>query len=296
MPEVLIEIAGGAIIAWTLREVFRDLFQPSGSGSLSAWVGRFLFEVARRWHWLLSIAGPLTIVAVICCWTLLMTVGFGLIYWPNFPDSFQTPSPEAHFPGAIPAVLYFSLVSLTTLAAGTMTAQSAGLRIAAALESLIGIALITASVTWIVMIYPALGRMRSIARWASILSRAEKETKSDPLTVHGSSLLTDLAQKVIRARVDFIHFPLIYYFHADTEGASLAHALSGLLALAERALKEEGSEELRFAGCLLQFALRDMAEVIAGRFAPRADPKDPESVFQAAADYHLQRDQNESDT
>ena len=44
----LVPIAGLVVIAFTLRETFQDLFQPSASGSLSAWIGRATFSVSKR--------------------------------------------------------------------------------------------------------------------------------------------------------------------------------------------------------------------------------------------------------
>lgn len=289
-------IAGILLVCATLREIFRDLFQPSGSGALSSLLGRGLFGLAKRIRWLLPIAGPLSIVIVIAVWTALITIGFGLIYWPHFPQNFQQPAPQSHsLSGRACAVLYFSLVSLTTLAADGLSPQGAWLQICAAVESLIGIGLVTASVTWIVLIYPALGRMRTIARWASILGRAREKPGRNRVLPLDENLLRDFAQRIVRARIDFIHFPLIYYFHADTEGSSLAHALRGLLELTREASAEDRDEKIRFAAVTLEIALADLAEVLTTKFVPNADPKKPREVFHAVADDHLQRDEHQTD-
>jgi hypothetical protein len=84
-------------------------------------------------------------------------------------------------------------------------------------------------------ICPALARMRELTRRAATLVKAQKQTGVDMISQDVQSLLGDLAQSVIRTRVDFIHYPLIYYFHADTEGTSLADSLRQLAHLAERA-------------------------------------------------------------
>ena len=289
-------IAGIVVVCATLREIFRDLFQPSGSGALSSILGRSLFGLGKRIRWLLPIAGPLTVVVVIAVWTALITIGFGLIYWPHFPQDFQQPAPQPlSLSGRACSVLYFSLVSLTTLASDGLSPQGAWLQICAALESLIGIGLVTASVTWVVLIYPALGRMRTIARWASILGRAREKPGRNCFSPLDESLLRDFAQRIIRARIDFIHFPLIYYFHADTEGSSLAHALGGLLEMTREASAEDREEKVRFAAVTLEIALTDLAEVLTVKFVPNADPKKPNEVFHAVAEDHLQRDEHESD-
>jgi len=289
-------IAGILVVCATLREIFRDLFQPSGSGALSSILGRTLFGLGKRIRWLLPIAGPLTVVVVMAVWTALITIGFGLIYWPHFPQDFQQPAPQPHsLSGRICSAAYFSLVSLTTLASDGLSPKGAWLQICAAVESLIGIGLVTASVTWVVLIYPALGRMRTIARWASILGRARDKPGQTQFSPLDEGLLRDFAHRIIRARIDFIHFPLIYYFHADTEGSSFAHALRGLLEMTREASAEGREEKVRFAAVTLEIALTDLAEVLTVKFVPNADPKKPREVFDAVANDHLQRDERQSD-
>src|SRR5690349_3748638 len=98
MAPVWTSTAGIAVIAWALREVFSDLFRPSQSGTLSANVGSGLFGLARRIHWMLPVAGPLSIVVVISCWALLLTIGFALVYWARFPDAFFVSPSESREP------------------------------------------------------------------------------------------------------------------------------------------------------------------------------------------------------
>ncbi len=288
MAGVWTSAAGILIVVWTLREVFTDLFQPSGSGVLSSFLGRKLFHLARHSRRVLSVAGPLSVVIVISSWAFLVTAGFASMYWSSFPQSFTAAEQENRdVSGRSAAVLYFSLASLTTLATGQIAPSGAWVRFLAALESLIGISLVTASVTWIVLLYPALGRMRTLARRASVLVRAQKETGVDAISEDAQGLLGNLAESVIRARVDFIHFPLIYYFQADTEGASLAVSLSQLGDLAERASEDNRPETVRLAAVVLRIALQDLADVLA-QFVPGVDVKDPKAVFDAAARDHLE--------
>ena len=279
------------MIGWTVREMFRDLFQPSGSGALSAFVASAIFWTARRFRFLLGVAGPLSIVVSVILWAILITVGFALLYLPRYPGAFSGTEPMTHdLGGRSWTVFYVSLSALTTLGSAKISPESTSVRLIAAFESLVGISLITASVTWIVLIYPALGRMRALARHASVLRRAEKQTGTDPLTVDGEAVVGRFAQAVIRMRIDFIHFPLIYYFHSDTEGASLAHSLQTLHSLGQAANGSERSEQLRLSAAMLNIALSDLAEVLGRKFVRDADSKDPVGVFRAIAKAHLERD------
>jgi hypothetical protein len=291
----LCTMLGVLLVCGTLREIFRDLFHPSGSGALSSFIGRSIFGAGRRLHWMLPIAGPLTIVAVIAVWSLLLTVGFGLIYGPHYPDGFQQPFPEPRsIDTRVWSVLYYSLATLTTLASGGLTPKDSALRICVAIESLIGIGLITASVTWIVLLYPALGRMRAIARGVSVLKRAREKTETDRLAAITEGPLFDFARRVVRLRIDFIHFPLIYYFHEDAEEASLPRALPVLLELAREGCAKDKREEIRLSAAMLETALNDLAEILTVKFVRHVDSKRPQDVFRAIAADHLQASEADS--
>jgi Ion channel len=281
-------LAGVLIITWTLREVFSDLFQPSASGSLSAFVGARIFKLLKRVPSWLPAAGPLTIVVVISTWALLIASGFALIYWSRFPGAFAGVSTESHDPfHRIVSSLYFSLATLSTLGAGEIQPSGGWIRIVTGFEGLIGASLVTASTTWIVLIYPALGRMRSLSRFSTILVEAAKRTGIDPTAGDAEGLLVDLTGHVIRVRVDLIHFPLIYYFHGDTEGASLAKSLQMLTKLAQTAATDDRPQRVRLAAAMLQVALNDIAQLFASRFVRDQDAKNTEAVLQAVARDHL---------
>ncbi len=119
-------------------------------------------------------------------------------------------------------VLYFSLETLTTLGLGEITPRPGWTRWAVDAEALLGLSLFTASISWFVLLYPALGRLRTLARRASILARASETTGIDVVAGDVESMLADLTLDVIRTRVDFIHFPIIYYFHAGLRTRVLA--------------------------------------------------------------------------
>src|SRR5579884_3185389 len=173
MPRHWAIVAGAVIVLFALREAFQDLFHPSQSGSLSDFVARRTFNVLRRWPGILPNAGPLAVVFVILSWVALICFGFALMYWALLDHNFRVEGGEF---GGFWTMVYFSLEMVTSLGMGDYTPLATPLRFLAGVEALIGFAILTASVSWIVMIYPALGRMRRLARRASIISRVERET------------------------------------------------------------------------------------------------------------------------
>ena len=87
---------GAAIVLFTVREMFNDLFHPTQSGAFSEWIGNRLFRWFRHWPSMLPTSGPLTVAVVIFTWAMLLATGFAFIYWALFPVEFTLP------PGAAP--------------------------------------------------------------------------------------------------------------------------------------------------------------------------------------------------
>lgn len=285
-------LPGISILMFALHEIFQDLFHPTQTGSLSEWIGRTTFHFFRRWPSILSVAGPLTIVTVVCCWAFLQALGFALIYWLGFPHDFVFPNTAPPVGTGFWAMLYFSVQVMTTLGLGDLLPHPMWLRLLVSLEAFVGLAILTASVSSIVLIYPALARMRCLARRTDTLKRAAQKCGIDAISGGAEHLLSDLTIDVIRTRVDFIHFPVIYYFHADHRRSSLPHSLPDLLHLAEEGMKPNVHARVRFASAALQAALEDLATVLSRRFI-QGDPSNPGAIFRTYAKDHVLRYQED---
>jgi hypothetical protein len=281
--------AGVLIVSFALREVFQDLFHPARVGSLSDFVGRTVFRAFRHRSSTRSLAGPLSLVIVIFSWALLQAVGFALIYWAAFPSGFRLgQGGSASAEHGFTTMLYFSLQVITTLGLGDLVPIATPLRFLMNFLALSVFALLTASVSWVVLLYPALGRMRTLARRASILAAAEQKTSVDIVSGNEGFLIGDLALDVIRTRVDLIHFPIIYYFHSDQPRASLAHSLPYLVRLAEVGAHPTLAESVRLASATLSSALDDLAEVLRDRLLATPD-RNRDAIFHAYAKEHVTR-------
>ena len=260
----LCAMGGGVIIvALTAWQIFYDLFHPSAQGSMSDFVARSVWRLLHGRESWLSAAGPISLLLVIASWALLLALGFSLVYWPWFPEGFQFRGPpEKSFSSS----LYFSLEALTTLGLGDITPNLAWLRLLATFESLIGLALVTASVSWVVLLYPALSRMRLLARQAVLLDEVSRKTGIPAVSDGSQHLLQDLAQKVVRTRIDLIYFPILYYFYTGNLKSSLAQALPVLYRLSEDGCRKGNPEPLRLSGEILRATLEDLADLLKERF------------------------------
>jgi hypothetical protein len=276
---------GVAVILFTVREMFNDLFHPTQSGAFSEWIASGIFRLFRRWRSMLPTAGPLSVALVIAAWAMLLATGFALIYWVRFPADYTLP------PGAAPAgwdrwwwSFYYSLEMMTTLGLGDIRPNPTWLKVLSACDTLIGFSLVTASITWIILIFPALRRMRTLARKASTLSDAEERTGVSVVSAGMHVVLAGLAEEVIRLRVDLVHFPLLFYFYAQDARASLPPSLFCLMRFAKDGTGAGRDDLVRLAATGLSIALNDLAELIGDRL--KCQDRSPEVVFQTFAELH----------
>jgi len=150
--------AGVALIGLVGRDAFDALFHAEGRGTFSRQITRAVWQVFRRVgtrHERLSLAGPVAFVTVIATWAGLLVLGWALVFWPHVPGSFRFDAGiDAGGPDFVHA-LNVSLVTLTTLGFGDITPTSDALRLILPLEALLGFGLLSASISWLVSIYPA---------------------------------------------------------------------------------------------------------------------------------------------
>ncbi|MGW5778731.1 potassium channel family protein [Streptomyces sp. NPDC003863] len=279
-------LAGAALILFILRDVFHTIWHPTRHGGLSRLVMLGVWRLsAHRGPRLrpVGLAGPVGMMTVVTVWAFVIAVGWGLIYWPRMPDDFS------YAPGLVPAdhagpvdALYVSLVTLATLGLGDIAPTSQWLRILAPVEALVGFALLSATVAWVLGIYPALARRRALALRLSHLGR-------NRLTVEvldsdgGAALLDGLASVFATVTVDFLQYAESYYFYDGQESISLAARLRDAVDLADRAERAR-HPDVRLSASVLRTALDDLATVLDERFLRTGGP--PDEVFRAYASDH----------
>ncbi|WP_409470655.1 potassium channel family protein [Streptomyces sp. HC307] len=266
--EWLVTLIGAAVVLIILRDVFHTLWHPTRHGGLSRFVMSLLWRLStrgRKARRAAGLAGPVGMVAVVGTWACTVAVGWALVYWPHMPGAFAFSGalkPSEHS-GPVDA-LYLSLVTVATLGLGDIAPSADWLRIVAPLEALVGFTLLTATVSWILGIYPALARRRALALRVSQLRRAGPPA-GNLASDAGAALLDGLAADIARACVDFLQYPESYYFHDGAGDISLALNLGYAAELAEQA-RLTGHPGARNAGAVLATSLDDLAAVLDERF------------------------------
>ena len=284
---IVFEVAGTLLVLFTLREVFRDIFHPTRHGNLSDAVGSGMSFLLRHTR-LRPAAGPLALVAVLLVWILLLCIGFAVIYLGQYPEGFTTSAglDSLRWPSRIMHCLYLSVGTLCTFQTFDLTPRSNWLRLIVAVQGLVGISMITASVSWLVLLYPALARQRATARWLTLAVEAEARTGLSP-DEHDPAFLITLEQSIVQARLDLVLFPILFHFYALTPAYTLSNALPTAQRFAREAIRDSQPVKVRLSGTKLQIALEDLAKTLSERILHTGAPEHPdvEAIFKAYAEH-----------
>jgi hypothetical protein len=284
----VITCGGLLVVLAALRDIFHTLWHPSGRSGIGRQVMAAVWRAGRprRGRRRVSVlAGPLSMVVVVLSWVVLVVLGWTLIYWPHLAGGFHiSEGLQTAGRGGFPDALYLSMVTVATLGFGDIVPTEEWLRIAVPVQALLGFVLLTAAVTWVLQIYPALTRRRALAIRLSLLRRADAvRVLSEEDVPMAANLLEDLAGELVQARVDLTQYAETYYFRDSEDSASLAATVGTALQLAHAAERSPRAD-MRFAGKLLDTALADFARLLDEQFLRVGGP--PQAVLSAYATDH----------
>ena len=259
----LVTAAGALLVLIALRDIFHTLWHPRDIGTLSG----LLFNAVWRTTKLLNrsgrpggMTGPLGVLVTVLVWTGLVVVGWMLIYLPFMPEGFNFDSSIK--PGAESDVVlsaYLSLVAVATLGLGDVMPADTWLRILVPLQALVGFVLLTAGISWMLQIYPALSARRALARRVRIMARTdtvELVRSGDPSVI--VQLLDSVTAGITDVELDLMQYAETYYFRDSETETALPSALPYLLDLSAVG-RESSSPEVRHAAAMLGCACQDLA-------------------------------------
>jgi hypothetical protein len=268
------------------------------SGSISRLVmhavWRAMRVAARYRRPILNHAGPAILITVVAVWSLLVAIGWALVYWPRLNDGFAVNSSVTQVATQVArygfgTALYLSLATLSSMGASDIVPSNPAMKFAVVLEPFVGLVIITAWITWVLSIYPVIEERRAYARRTLLLREAEPdvhrlvaEAPQDAvadilrsLTDHLITIFTQLSQ----ARVS-------YYFQSEDQTLALTHHLPWILALGRTAEREGQPPLIRHLGTALRLAVESfVADVTATYLNVRGVPVD--AGIEALARDHL---------
>jgi hypothetical protein len=278
-------VIGTALILIALNDVFQTLLRPSATGRLTHVVFRLAWALARRRRRSLISSGALTVLATIAMWLALVTVGWALIYLPHVPEGFSYSGvdPERYVPFI--EALTFSMVALTTLGLGDVIPAEPWIRAISPLEALTGFALLSASVSWFMQLYPALARRRAFAIELTALHEAGVTTELDRLgAADAVATVRSATQSLAAVTADLVQNTEIFYFAERDARLSAARALAFTIDLRDAALASH-SPDLRTAGMVLERVIDELVRVLRAQY-PHVRGESPAEVLDHVASSH----------
>lgn len=260
--EWLISAAGLVVVLVALRDIFHTLWHPGGFGRIARWVFQLVWRATKHMmpRRTRRLAGPVGILGTVTSWTGLVVIGWMLVYLPHMPEGFYFGSALTPEQSSDPiAALYLSLVTVATLGFGDIIPSDPVLRVLTPFEALFGFVLLTAAISWILQVYPALGRRRSVAKRLSILrSQHSTEVVAGGDSCVASRMLDSVTDGLVQVETDFLQYTESYYFLEQEDELSLAATLPHALTLAE-AGRRSSSREVRLAADMLASAVESLA-------------------------------------
>ena len=283
--DILLFIAGLALAAMTLGDVFQTVVVPGGSRASLKVAKRLLFILLPLWkaarghrHGLSSAFAPLVLVLCFILWMSMLAFAFGLMAY----------AVRAHFQPplrSLPDAIYMVGSSIVTIGVSEEDALGIGRWIVLA-AGFCGLAVMTMAVTYLLEVQSSVSKrdigiiklntsagqppsaVTLLERFSAIGNRAEI-----------GAVLKDSRDWCATVRQSHTNHPSLIYFQSVSTGAGWPAALGAMLDLAILSEQCIADDELRGPALLLrdegtQMA-RDLAGVI-GLHPQSADGEEPE--------------------
>lgn len=121
--------------------------------------------------------------------------------------------------GRFSDALYLSLVTVATPGFGDITPTTPWLRVLVPLEALIGFAILTAGLSWVLSVYPVLHR-RALFAHRVIVERHANASTDEHWLARNPLAAEPIVLALIELRSDLTTFPITFYFRpSDTKSA-----------------------------------------------------------------------------
>lgn len=270
-------VVGVALVVLVLSDLFLTLLHPSGRGRLNRAVMEGVWWLLRRpgLRRAASITGPVGVASVVLLWLLLSIIGWALVYLPFVPGSFSYADDlQPRLRSDLLDAVYISTVTLATLGFGDIVPSTSWLRLLVPVQALTGFAVLTAAVTWIMQLYPALGRRRALASRLAALRRADASGQLRRLhPASASALLGGVTAELSRIAVDITHYPETAYFLDADDGSSLPATVGTAGSLAA-AGADAADRDTRLGADVLAHVLDGFAGTLRSNLGVRGESTD----------------------
>lgn len=243
---LLLPALGAGLLLLLGIDVFVTVFHPEGHGgpltrrqNSAVWS---LWKKAappgdRRDAWL-GVGGPVLAVLTPAVWSLLLVVGYALLYYPWIERFLASPgSLRPHWAEA----LYYSGFLAATLGTGDIVPDVVALRLLSIVEALSGFALLSAALSYILAIYRENGRKTTLASELALhFPNDGSPPRPGAVESERERWLEEAAREVVHITQAHAQYPILHYFRATDPRNSLALQLAPLVRLTGAREDERG--------------------------------------------------------
>lgn len=283
---------GAALVAVVLVDIFLTvLYARIGASLFSTHVAhltwrafRTLSPLAGRYRIaVFSACGPVVLVVMLLVWAFGLTVGTALIIHPALGTDVTTSSGTT--PQDFVAALYAGGSSMTIVGASDFTPRTGSFRLFYLFTSLVGLAVLSLTLTFLAQVYTALQRRNTLGLQidhaanatgdaAELLARLGPQGKFDG----GYSILGTIAGSMTAVKETHHFYPALFYFRFHNPAYAVSHfTLVALdtVSLIESALDEECYGWLPKSAVVaqLQRSSLTLVTILTDTFVPATTPE-----------------------
>ena len=227
MPHWLEQALGACLVLVVLLDVFLTvLYARIGTGIISNRLARLTWRLLlglaklsgpRSSATVLSFCGPVILVLLVLAWALGLTVGAALVMHPDLGTSIRAGNGDT--PTDFVAALYAAGSSMSVVGASDFTPQTSATRLLYLFNSLVGLSVISLTLSYLVQVYTALQQRNTLGLKVHFLASgtgdaAELIAGLGPRGEFSSGYtnLADLAAEMTNAAEAHHFYSALFYF------------------------------------------------------------------------------------
>ena len=217
---------GALLFLLILTDIFLIvLYARIGSGIVSNRLARLIWRFFRLVSkpfgsyrgLVLSFCGPIILIFLVLFWALTLTCGAALIIHPNLGSSVKSSGGET--PSDFITALEAGGGSMAIVGASDFSPQTGGFRLLYLFNSLIGMSVVSLTLTYLMQVYNALQRRNALGLQTYLLTAETGDAAelvaglgTDGKFTNGYSDLANWAGEMSRVKESHHFYPVLFYF------------------------------------------------------------------------------------
>lgn len=234
IDNLLLQLAGYAVLAVLAFEVFVTTLTTRGSGPVTGLLARALWRRLRRLRRrergpdLLAYAGGAIASLTLAGWIMALWVGWGLVF-AGAPGAIIDAGTSA--PADLAARVYFAGFNLVTLGIGDYRPVGAEWQLITVMASASGLVAITLAISYLLPVLSQAVSRQALAGQIGLLGRTPEQVARNAWTEGPDSFgqrLSSLTPDLLRQGRQHLAYPILHYFHTGDPRLALPLRLAVL--------------------------------------------------------------------